>query len=336
MTSVERILRAIRHQVPDRVPRGEFRIAPGLVKKLCPDSGLSFFQRQKAVMERLRMDCLAVAPSPKAVQPEEGSKEMDIWGRLIQWRHGHPVTLVPAIQSFQEAGSYQFPAVEDFSCQEMAEWADGTDFFVFALLDGIFQGLGSLFSFPQFLMGTVTEAHILSELAGRYGEFLLALAKRCLAAGAHGIMIGDDLAYKRGLLVSLQTLEQVFFPVYGKLLKELKPFGKPVFLHCDGNIQFLLPAIKNLGFDGIHSLEPAAGMELGRIKKEVGGQLCLMGNMDPALLVQGKPGEVREQVQRVLKEAAAERGGFILSTASGMLTDDMPPENILAMYLADS
>ena len=79
-------------------------------------------------------------------------------------------TLVPAIQSFQEAGSYQFPAVEDFPARR-CEWADGTDF-VFALLDGIFRAGFFYFLFLVF-DGAVTEAHILSELAGRYGEFHL-------------------------------------------------------------------------------------------------------------------------------------------------------------------
>ncbi|HHX50895.1 MAG TPA: hypothetical protein GX711_05620, partial [Clostridia bacterium] len=253
MTSIERLLKAINHEVPDRVPRGEFQIAPGLVNQLCTDKGLDFFERQKAAMELLQMDCLAVAPIPKVVRQEKTSQETDLWGRLIDWRHGYPVTLIPAIKNLEEAGSYQFPEIGDFSCQEIAKWVKNSDFFVFALLDGIFQGTGSLFAFSEFIMGTVTKPGILSSLATAYGEFLLALARRCLGAGAHGIMMGDDMAYNRGTMVSPQTLEQVFFPAYGRLLKELKALGKPVFLHCDGNIQSLLPAIVDLGFDGLHS-----------------------------------------------------------------------------------
>ena len=40
------------------------------------------------------------------------------------------------------------------------------------------------------------------------------------------------------------------------------------------------------GIDGLHCIEKAADMDLDTIQKRYGEQLCLWGNLDPALLTE--------------------------------------------------
>jgi uroporphyrinogen decarboxylase len=102
-------------------------------------------------------------------------------------------------------------------------------------------------------------------------------------------------------------------------------------MHTDGNINACLGLIADCGFDGIQSLQPSAGMDIAKVKKEFGGRLCLMGNIDlDRIMTLATPEEVAETVKRTM-DIAAPGGGFILSTCN-ILIDAVKPENALAMY----
>lgn len=331
VTKVERVLQAINHQETEPVPRGELLIAREFIDKLCPAPELSSFERRKKALEMLAMDLVTVTPAnPKMVELSDGTY-LDGWGRKVVSNQGYWITVEPPVADVEKWDSYSFPQVADFGFDEIEIWAKNTGFFVFALIDGIFQGTGSLLDFNRFLMATVTKKLELSALAEAYGDFLYLLAEECFKRGAHGLIIGDDMASTQGPLCSPKALENIFFPVYDRLLKRLKKWQRPVFLHCDGNINFLLPYLVELGFAGVHSLEPAAGMDLAQIKKDYGDKLCLMGNVDPSLLERDNVQTVKQTVEEIIRTGQP-GGGFILSTASGSITGSMLLENVMAMY----
>jgi uroporphyrinogen decarboxylase len=69
------------------------------------------------------------------------------------------------------------------------------------------------------------------------------------------------------------------------------------------------------GIKGIHGIEPAAGMDMGRLKKEFGKDLVLLGNVDGnEILCQSDLELVRREVERCLKEGMR-GGGYMLSIA---------------------
>lgn len=329
---IERVFKALKHQEPDRVPRGELLISPALMDKLCPEAGVTLLERKKAVLEKLAMDFVTVSPAPPPMIQLADGRYFDIWGREVVSRQGYWVTVTPPLRTLEMAAGYVLPDPASFCVEEIDYWVRETDFFVFVLLDGIFQGVARLMDFNDFLVATVTKQKELRELAEAYGKFLHTLACRCVETGAHGVIIGDDMAASKGPLVSPKALERIFFPVYRQVLSDLNYRQKPVILHCDGNINPLLPYLAELGFAGVHSLEPAAGMDLSQVKQQYGRDLCLVGNIDPSLLEQGDVELVKKVVTETLR-IGSPGGGFILSTASGSLTGEMNPEAVMAMYL---
>jgi uroporphyrinogen decarboxylase len=107
----------------------------------------------------------------------------------------------------------------------------------------------------------------------------------------------------------------------------------PVFFHSDGNLNAVLDDIVACGYDGLHSLQPSANMDIARIKAQYGHKLCLMGNIDlNYVLTFGTPEEVEQVVKETIR-VAAPGGGYILSTCNTLIRA-IPPANALAMYRA--
>ena len=84
-----------------------------------------------------------------------------------------------------------------------------------------------------------------------------------------------------------------------------------------------------MGISAIHPIQPNCN-DIYAYKKEFGGNICLIGNIDLAgALTRGTPMEVAEDSKRHL-ELLAPGGGYVLCS-SHSVTDDVPPENYRAM-----
>jgi uroporphyrinogen decarboxylase len=223
-------------------------------------------------------------------------------------------------------------AVAPDGCSLIDRWRRETDLFVFALVDGPFERIVAKLGFVEFMTGLGREEHKIAGLAAREAEKGVELARRCLEAGAHGVIIADDIAYNRGTLIRPDTLRRVFLPLWRGQVQALT--GVPVFFHADGNFTALLADLVGAGFAGLHSLEPGAGMDIGQIKQEHGHKLCLWGNVDLGWLVDTKDEEQIAAGVRDLMGVAAPGGGYIFATAAGCLWDNLPAERVLALYRA--
>ncbi|NLW07184.1 MAG: hypothetical protein GX039_04295 [Clostridia bacterium] len=333
MNKVERVLTALARGQADRVPRGEFEIEPGLVAALvgCQGGKVSFAE-EVAARELLAMDLLALAP--QAVLREQGNGlYRDNWGRLLSKQGRLTTVQAAAIPDISAASAYRLPATASFNFEHIRRWREETDFFVFAFIDGPFQGTGQLFDFTTFLLALANRSEVINDLAAAVTELNLELARICHQAGAHAIIIGDDVAYRRGTYIHPDQWRALFLPHLRRLVEGLKRQDLPVLYHSDGNLNPILPDLASLPLDGLQCLEPAAGMDIGAVKQEYGQRLCLMGNFDLELLATGSPETINAAVNRLLA-VAAPGGGYIFSTSSGVLNADLPLANVLALYQA--
>jgi len=209
-------------------------------------------------------------------------------------------------------------------------WRRETDLFVFALVDGPFETMANSMGFLEFLAALAKQEEQIAARAAGAAERGLQKARACLQAGAHGVIVADDVAYNRGTFVNPSVLRRIFLPLWRDQVKRL--FGVPVFFHADGNLAAILPELATAGFAGLHGLEPGAGMDLAAIKQKYGQRLCLWGNVDPGWLF-GDQDRIAEGVSELLR-VAAPGGGYIFATAAGCLGDEAAPEMVLALYRA--
>lgn len=338
MNHIERVRQAIAHETPDRLPKGEFALEDGLVRKLLRlarrDVRLS---DQAEAMNRLGLDLTAVSPKAPSVGPVGTSHTgqpvyKDIWGCEVMDGPTGAFPVKPALTGIADLKSYTLPDPGVFSLETIKWWKEKTSFFVFALINGGFSTAAALFGFAEFLIETRCHEADISGLVRDLTIFSGQVAERALAAGADGVIIADDLAYNQGTYLHPDSLRKMVLSPLADVVANLHRSGKPVFFHSDGNLNEVMADLVDTGIDGIHCLEPGAGMDLARIKQQYGQKICLMGNLDYKYLQpEYSPEQVREQVRAII-QAAAGGGGFILSSCTGILGDDAEPANVLAMY----
>lgn len=198
--------------------------------------------------------------------------------------------------------------------EAIRRWAEQTDLFVVALIDGVFWHPDDPLDFEAYLLAMAQGEPSLRELLASKEARALKAVDGCLGAGAHGCMVGDDIAYQAGSLVSPSDLEEWIFPSLRRLARRIRDAGGVAFFHSCGHVMKILDRIADLGFDAFHGLSPAAGNDVLVARSVVGDRLVLMGGVD----VDGvSPERIGEERGRVLP-ALGRHGGYILSSSSGL------------------
>ena len=102
--------------------------------------------------------------------------------------------------------------------------------------------------------------------------------------------------------------------------------------HTDGNVWPILDDLLEVGFDGIHPIQPQC-MEIQDVKKHLRGKACVLGNIDCTYLLPfGTKEEVAESVRDTLRKTAP-GGGYILSS-SNSIHPGCKGENVVTMFEA--
>lgn len=207
----------------------------------------------------------------------------------------------------------------------------GKDMFVMAVVD---------IDFPPMSMGAIGSLFLEAmayapELCERYLDYKLRkglkFVEKYAEMGVDCIFDGEDLAGNNGLLFSPKHYEMFYASRFRKLSSAIHEKGMLYLRHTDGNImqiadEFLL----NSGFDGYQSVDPAAGMDIGLIKRRYGNKITIMGNVDcGAVLHLGSEEDVERETKKVIG-IASPGGGHILSS-SNTIHSSVPTRNFIKM-----
>ncbi|MCL5771779.1 MAG: uroporphyrinogen decarboxylase family protein [Actinobacteria bacterium] len=143
-----------------------------------------------------------------------------------------------------------------------------------------------------------------------------------------------DWCYNTGPMFSPHFVKRYIIPYLRKIVSFCHDNKIYYIKHLDGNINSMLPLlIEEVGIDGLHAIEPSAGVDILNIKKRYGNKLTLIGNIDCSkLLVFGKKQEIYNQVKFLIRNLNKD-GGFILSS-SNSIHNGVPTKNLLYMLEA--
>lgn len=297
MSGFQRVMAAIKRLHPDRVPRGELVVDRGFINDF---------------MRIFGGDCAASLFT---------EMEIEFYRRL-----GLDLICIPA-------GDFK-PGEDHFANYIRRLREEG--FFIFSLVDGAFQTVMKQAGFMEFCVGVASQPELVGRQIQDCSQKLPPLFELAVQSGAHGVIIADDLAYNQGTYVSPDFIEKYLLPCWREQVNAVKKLGAPVFFHSDGNIGAVLPQIAEAGFEGLQCIEPAAGMDIKKVRDVYGKNFCLMGNIDPVLLIQdnGPFPVVHEDLDRAVEElvsAFGTEGGLIFGTSCGLYAG-LSPEKVVYMY----
>lgn len=249
----------------------------------------------------------------------------DGWGRIVRTRPGtyfaEPVQRILNAPSELDGIQFDPPDLESrydgFRAQADRHRSRGLP--VFVKIGGIFIRSSFFRGEIEFLMDMARDLPFARALAEKVGEHLLQIGLESLRrADAYdcGVWIYDDMCDARGPMFSPKTFEQVFLPIYKRVVSTLKAAGaRWVILHCDGNLTPLLDLVIEADIDGHNPVEADAGMDVVKLMEKYYGRFFFIGGVsNTRVLPSGDPERIQRHVEAIVH--AGRKGGLIIGTHS--------------------
>ena len=190
----------------------------------------------------------------------------------------------------------------------------GRRIFIFAgFLYGLFENSWQTMGFERFAVAVRKDRDFIRRVIKFYEDHFCMMLEAWADAGVPGAIYTDDMAYRSGPMLNPRIMEELYGDALRRITDTAHSLGMKIVVHSCGNVIALLEWFAECGFDGVHALEPTAGVELARVKEMVGDRLCLVGNIDIThILVDAAKDEVFDAVRNSIK-AAGQGGGYIVA-----------------------
>jgi uroporphyrinogen decarboxylase len=315
----ERVLAALQHKEPDRVPRFEIWI-DALLDELGQDD-------LPRAYVNLGQDCVMM-PTLNPPGSNAWRTGVDEWGRV--WQDGMYVDGVVDTPAHLERYSPPLAYVEEFFDEDRIRVVG--DLYpdhplIFGTHIGPFTAGFMAMGFERFFLRLFDDPAFVHRLLEARSEWCIAMYQKATSLGAEVLVLGDDAGHREGPMLSPGMWRTFILPYHCRIIEAL---NVPVIWHSDGNVEALLPMAIEAGFAGFHGLEPAAGMDLARIKREFGQDLVLIGNVDVRVLCEPDLEAVRCEVDRCIQQGAP-GGGYMLATCNSIF-DGMNAAAVAEMF----
>jgi uroporphyrinogen decarboxylase len=201
---------------------------------------------------------------------------------------------------------------------------------------GLFEQAQWLRGTENFLMDLCIRPEFARRLIEKILEFQVRVLERYLDIVGPFVELvetSDDYGMQTGLLISPQLYRQALQPSHRLLNKAIKNKTEAkIFLHSCGSISALLDDLIAAGVEVINPVQPRArDMDCRELKQRFGSKVVFHGGVDEQqVLPYGNVEDVREEVLARIA-ALGPGGGYILAPAHN-LQDDVPPQNVAAMF----
>ena len=127
---------------------------------------------------------------------------------------------------------------------------------------GIWENVSQVMGLPGFAVTLRRDPDFVRRMVKYYERLYLAAVHAAADAGMPGFVYSDDMGYKSGPQTSPRVMEEFFGSSLRRIADEAHKRGLKIIIHSCGNIYQLLDLFVDWGFDGVHSLEPTAGIDL--------------------------------------------------------------------------
>lgn len=360
----ERVILALGHEEPDRVPIALWGSAHGLtdplyfalVEHLGLGTPVTPFRRRRGhtvnyyddrVLDALDVDVRHtwLGFTDLGGPPAEGGP--DAWG--VHWERkglyltatGHPLQGATVEDLDRHPWPDPEPLIRLEEARERARFLkEKTDFAVVGrAVDsyGFLERACLLRGTEQFLMDLALNPAFAQALIGKIASVFQRLHALYLdAVGPYLDVLelpGDDYA-AQAPLISSRMFQAFFQGPWRDLVRQVKEAAPQckVLFHSDGRMEAFLGLLVQVGVDAFHGLEPLPGLDMAQVKRDYGGKICFWGAVDIKEALRGDVQRVEAEVRERIR-VLAPGGGYVLAPANH-LQPDVLPENVVALFAA--
>jgi uroporphyrinogen decarboxylase len=367
MTSRERVITALEHREPDRVPfdcsfvyesylRIKEYLGLSVPREIIPSSPWLTVGLPLELIDALKIDLCYIGLARASNVPvfEYGMDTYtDEWGvefKKVEQPNGLYYSF--ANQALGEATAadledYPWPdpgnpeLIEGVE-EKARELYENTDLALIGKFsNSIFEQAFYMRGFEQLFLDLSLDPEFVDGLLGKLVDIALVRLEVGLQACGrylHGVRFaGDDMGQQDGPLMSPKMFRASIKPHFARyyaearsLINKFNPNIK-IIAHTDGDVYPFIPDYIDMGLDVLNPVQPyVAEMEHEKLKGEFGDQLAFHAGIDiQHVLPFGSPEEVKNEAIKTMR-ALGPGGGYILAPTH-YVQADVPPENVIAL-----
>ncbi|MGD9495498.1 MAG: uroporphyrinogen decarboxylase family protein [Armatimonadota bacterium] len=343
MTSRERVMAAIEHRAPDRVPV-DYWAHPPVTERVMAALGAADFE---TMLVRLGVDLRNVRGAARYIGPPHhylpDGRECDMWGVPLGSRGtyaakvtGAPLASATTVAEVERHRPFPDPDWWDYAPIADACAAAGEHAVMGGAWSPFFCHAMYVIGMAELLEAMAARPAVAEALLTRIADFYLESCRRHFQAARGGMDIffmGDDYGGQTGPLISLSMFRRFIKPHLARLFAQAHDFGLKVMLHSCGSVYAFIPDLLEIGMEVLDPVQVRArDMSIDKLAAEFGRDLCFHGSIDTQqTLPFGTADDVRAEVRARL--ALFPQGGLICGPSQEFM-EDVPTENILALYEA--
>jgi uroporphyrinogen decarboxylase len=366
MTHRERVLAALNHRQPDRVPvdLGATRSTSLVVqayerlnRHLGAEEPARIFSKwlniahpSQAMLQRFDIDTRSVGQGPpdhwQDIVFPDGSYQ-DEWGVVRTRPAGclyYDLTKSPFAGDASVADLVKHPWPDPHDpgrCRNLREEArrlhQETDYAIaLNMPGGVVTQAQFLRGFEDWFADLIADPTFYHALLERITDLWIEMAKDEFDAAEGSVdfcFFGDDVAFQDGPMMSMELYRKMVKPYHARVFSYIKSRSSAKILyHTCGSVAHLIPDLIELGVDALNPVQVSAkGMDTKTLKREFGKDICFWGAIDTQrVLPFGSPADVAAEAKRRIEDLGP-GGGYVLCAVHNIQAD-VTPENICAMY----
>ncbi|MCL5985579.1 MAG: hypothetical protein M1371_03335 [Actinobacteria bacterium] len=338
MNSKERVLTALNHREPDRVPI-QAHFTPEVTRYL-----ENKYQAEGYELEiKIGNDILFYPFGMVTGYYREGDEYTTEWG--ITWKRipyktrfgtGYYTEFVKfPLAEDNAVDEFVAPSFDDVDFKPLKEFIKkyGRDFAICIDLQcTLYEGYKYLRGMEQAFIDLIANQDIVSKVIDVLIDYHSRIGVEAIDHGADLVILGDDLGGQHEMLMSPEIFRKVLKPKMAKMISILRSKRKDIKIafHSDGYIIPIIDDLIEVGVDLLNPVQPES-MSPKELKDRFGERLSFWGTVSvqgtlPFGSVQDVINETKERIRDV-----GPGGGLILGPTHNVQIDT-PPENLEVFF----
>lgn len=182
-------------------------------------------------------------------------------------------------------------------------------------------GMPGGFDEPRQLMGEeeicvsyYTQPELLHDMLTTMGDTAVQVLEQVAAAGVHIdlLFVHEDMAGKSGPLAGPNQVQEFIAPYYRRVWDVAQACGARLFdQDSDGDMMPVMEDFLSAGINCMHPMEPAAGMDIVKVRQMYGDRLAFYGGIDKHVMRRSQSEIVAELEHKI--PPMLETGGCVLA-----------------------